>query len=78
MTTYNSENDTATYSQDNCIIASLDFKSDKIEFFDDEDNPLTSGEKDLIYKEMHDERQSWIENSDYDVRAEQGLYGYGY
>ena len=70
---YNSETNTANLYVGEFIQATLDFNNDTFELHAEVDNDTAKD----YYESMVIEKESY-EKDDYDVRAEQGLYGYGY
>ena len=71
ITKHRADENTSYAFQDGNCIASLNHNTDKLL----EHCTLTEDEKDSAYAEMVDNRPG-VDN--YDVRAEQGLYTYGY
>lgn len=70
---YDYYSDMAEYYKDGYVVATLNFSADNFEQHED----MTEDEADTYYNEMTAERNDII-NDDYDVTAEQGLYGCGY
>ena len=70
---YNSFTNTSFFYKGDIAIAKLDHTTDYLESYED----MSEEEKDFYYEEMQKNKEEEISNN-YDVRAEQGLYGYGY
>lgn len=73
---YNEDTNTSKYIENGLCIATLDFDNDVFESFLDED--VEQCILDGMYDEMMREKRRYDRDRGYDVRAEQGLYGYGY
>lgn len=70
---YNASTNTSFFYKNDVSIAKLDHTSDHFEAYED----MSEQEKDYYYAEMQKNKEEEL-SFDYDVRAEQGLYGYGY
>lgn len=74
------DTNTSKYFVDGCLIATLCFDTDTFTIVD-EDGFFEDAEQsvfDSMYDEMMREKNRYDANKGYDVRAEQGLFGYGY
>lgn len=71
---YDSYSNTATSYKNGYCVSILDFDTDTFEQHDD----MTNAEADAHYSDMVAERERYEDEKDYDVRSEQGFYGYGY
>lgn len=70
---YNSSTNTSFYYKNEVSIAKLDHTTGHFEAYED----MSEQDKDYYYDEMQKNKEE-VTSIDYDVRAEQGLYGYGY
>ncbi|MGB0896869.1 MAG: hypothetical protein ACPGRW_06075 [Flavobacteriaceae bacterium] len=70
---YSEKENLGSVYEDGYCIATLDFNTDTFESFDEMEKEI----EDDLYDEMEHARNTY-EADDYDVREEQGLYGYGY
>lgn len=70
---YNSSTNTSFYYKNEVSIAKLDHTTGNFESYED----MSEQDKDYYYDEMQKNKEE-VTSIDYDVRAEQGLYGYGY
>ena len=74
-TEYQPETAKGLYYVGKYITLVYDFNSDEVlEMYEN----YTECEQELIISELRKEKQNYDNNQGYDVRLEQGLYGYGY